>query len=84
MSRLTHPTAQSAPGRLGTAVAKHDLSGLTVPLRSHGGLTEQQVPVIVNRKLKALPAGYRLRNFSAFDLACNYAISAAQPQKKAI
>jgi phosphonoacetate hydrolase len=69
---------------LGTAVAKHDLSGLTVPLRSHGGLTEQQVPVIVNRKLKALPAGYRLRNFSAFDLACNYAISAAQPQKKAI
>ncbi|WP_303979676.1 phosphonoacetate hydrolase [Dongia mobilis] len=69
---------------LGTAVARHDLSGLTVPLRSHGGLTEQQVPVIVNRKLKALPAGYRLRNFSAFDLACNYAISAAQPQKKAI
>jgi phosphonoacetate hydrolase len=69
---------------LGTAVARHDLSGLTVPLRSHGGMTEQQVPVIVNRKLKALPAGYRLRNFSAFDLACNYVIPAAQPQKKAI
>jgi phosphonoacetate hydrolase len=69
---------------LGTAVARHDLSGLTVPLRSHGGMTEQQVPVIVNRKLKALPAGYRLRNFSAFDLACNYAIPAATPQKKAI
>ncbi|MDY0874053.1 phosphonoacetate hydrolase [Dongia rigui] len=69
---------------LGTAVSRHDLSGLTVPLRSHGGMTEQKVPVIVNRKLKALPAGYRLRNFSAFDLACNYAIPAAQPQKKAI
>ena len=69
---------------LGTSVSRHDLSGLTVPLRSHGGMTEQQVPVIVNRKLKALPAGYRLRNFSAFDLACNYTIHAAQPQKKAI
>jgi phosphonoacetate hydrolase len=69
---------------LGTAVSRHDLSGLTVPLRSHGGMTEQKVPVIVNRKLKALPAGYRLRNFSAFDLACNYAIPAVQPQKKAI
>ncbi|WP_374376316.1 phosphonoacetate hydrolase [Dongia sp.] len=69
---------------IGTSESKHDLSGLTVPLRSHGGLTEQQVPVIVNRQLKALPAGYRLRNFSAFDLACNYAIPAAQPQKKAI
>lgn len=69
---------------LGTSVSRHDLSGLTVPLRSHGGMTEQKVPVIVNRKLKALPAGYRLRNFSAFDLACNYAIPAVQPQKKAI
>lgn len=69
---------------IGTSEDKHDLSGLTVPLRSHGGMTEQQVPVIVNRRLKALPAGYRLRNFSAFDLACNYAIPAAQPQKKAI
>src|SRR5581483_4011663 len=50
---------------IGTSVSKHDLSGLTRPLRSHGGMTEQQVPVIVNRKLKALPQGYRLRNFSA-------------------
>jgi phosphonoacetate hydrolase len=58
---------------IGTSVAKHDLSGLTRPLRSHGGMTEQKVPVIVNRKLKALPPGYRLRNFSAFDLGLNYA-----------
>ncbi|MCZ6883167.1 MAG: phosphonoacetate hydrolase, partial [Gammaproteobacteria bacterium] len=29
---------------IGTTAARHDLSGLEVPLRSHGGLTEQQVP----------------------------------------
>lgn len=62
---------------IGSVAKKHDLSGLTVPLRSHGGMTEQKVPVIVNRRLKALPAGYRLRNFSAFDLALNYAVSSA-------
>ncbi|HET6158554.1 MAG TPA: phosphonoacetate hydrolase [Dongiaceae bacterium] len=58
---------------IGSAAKKHDLSGLTVPLRSHGGMTEQKVPLILNRKIGALPAGYRLRNFSAFDLALNYA-----------
>ena len=62
---------------IGSAARKHDLSGLTVPLRSHGGMTEQKVPVILNRKIGALPAGYRLRNFSAFDLALNHA--KAQP-----
>jgi phosphonoacetate hydrolase len=66
---------------IGTSVAKHDLSGLTRPLRSHGGMTEQKVPVIVNRKLKALPQGYRLRNFSAFDLGLNYASDEAQLDK---
>jgi phosphonoacetate hydrolase len=66
---------------IGTSVSKHDLSGLTRPLRSHGGMTEQKVPVIVNRKLKALPQGYRLRNFSAFDLALNYAIEETQLDK---
>ena len=69
---------------IGTSVSKHDLSGLTLPLRSHGGMTEQQVPVIVNRKLKALPAGYRLRNFSAFDLALNYAVAAPATLSKAV
>jgi phosphonoacetate hydrolase len=68
---------------IGSAAAKHDLSGLTVPLRSHGGMTEQKVPVILNRKIKTLPAGYRLRNFSAFDLALNYAIAQA-PLSKAV
>jgi phosphonoacetate hydrolase len=68
---------------IGSAAKKHDLSGLTVPLRSHGGMTEQKVPVILNRKIKALPAGYRLRNFSAFDLALNYAV-AQVPLSKAV
>jgi phosphonoacetate hydrolase len=66
---------------IGSAARKHDLSGLTVPLRSHGGMTEQKVPVILNRKIKALPAGYRLRNFSAFDLALNYAVAQASLSK---
>jgi phosphonoacetate hydrolase len=55
---------------LGTAPAKHDLSGLTEPLRSHGGLTEQQVPMISNRKVK-LAAGHRLRTFDVFSVALN-------------
>ena len=68
---------------IGSAARKHDLSGLTVPLRSHGGMTEQKVPVILNRKIKVLPAGYRLRNFSAFDLALNHAVAQA-PLSKAV
>lgn len=55
---------------IGTSASKHDLSGLTEPLRSHGGLTEQEVPVIVNRKLKNLPP--HLRNFDAFAIGCNH------------
>ncbi|MBR1191457.1 phosphonoacetate hydrolase [Bradyrhizobium sp. AUGA SZCCT0160] len=55
---------------LGTSAAKHDLSGLTEPLRSHGGLTEQTVPMIANRKIK-IPAGRTLRNFDVFDVALN-------------
>ena len=37
---------------IGTAATRHDLSGLTEPLRSHGGLTEQTVPMIVNRPVR--------------------------------
>jgi phosphonoacetate hydrolase len=55
---------------IGTARARHDLSGLTEPLRSHGGITEQTVPIIVNRKV-AVPAGRTLRNFDVFDVALN-------------
>ena len=55
---------------LGTSRDRHDLSGLTEPLRSHGGLTEQTVPMIVNRKV-AFPPGHELRNFDVFDVALN-------------
>lgn len=56
---------------LGTSAARHDLSGLTEPLRSHGGLSEQKVPLVCNRKLATPDAGRRWRNFDAFDLALN-------------
>jgi len=55
---------------VGTSASRHDLSGLDAPLRSHGGLSEQRVPVVVNRPTR-LPAGARVRNFDAFDLALN-------------
>ena len=55
---------------LGTAAHKHDLSGLDEPLRSHGGVTEQRVPMIANRHIK-VPADHYLRNFDVFDVALN-------------
>ncbi|WP_439498521.1 phosphonoacetate hydrolase [Bosea sp. (in: a-proteobacteria)] len=54
---------------LGTSAARHDLTGLTEPLRSHGGLTEQLVPMLVNRVVD-WPEG-QLRNFDVFDVALN-------------
>ncbi len=57
---------------LGTRPSLHDLSGLTVPLRSHGGISEQKVPLLFNRPLRDVPAGRRLRNFDVFDLALNH------------
>ena len=62
---------------LGTSAERHDLSGLTEPLRSHGGVTEQKVPLIMNRKARNLAPDRALRNFDAFDLALNHAVSAA-------
>ena len=56
---------------IGTSHDRHDLSGLEAPLRSHGGLSEQRVPLIANRPMRALPAR-RWRNFDAFDLALNH------------
>ena len=62
---------------IGTSRDKHDLSGLTEPLRSHGGLSEQEIPIIVNRKTQGL--GGSLRNFDAFAIGCNH-IAARQEQ----
>jgi phosphonoacetate hydrolase len=58
---------------IGTSASRHDLSGLDAPLRSHGGMSEQRVPLILNRKLPGLDTARRLRNFDAFDLALNHA-----------
>jgi phosphonoacetate hydrolase len=58
---------------IGTSAGRHDLSGLDVPLRSHGGLSEQKVPLLVNRKVAQQPASRRWRNFDAFDLGLNLA-----------
>lgn len=54
---------------LGTSEARHDLAALKEPLRSHGGLTEQAVPFIVNRPIPTLPQAPDLRNFDAFFYA---------------
>ena len=57
---------------IGTSVDRHDLSALEVPLRSHGGVSEQRVPLIVNRRLKDVDPDRRWRNFDAFDLVLNH------------
>ena len=53
---------------IGTSAHRHDLAALKEPLRSHGGLTEQEVPFIVNRRVD-LPNAPELRNFNAFFYA---------------
>jgi phosphonoacetate hydrolase len=53
---------------IGTSEHRHDLAALKEPLRSHGGLTEQEVPFIANRVLP-LPERPVLRNFDAFYYA---------------
>ncbi|HMD73698.1 MAG TPA: phosphonoacetate hydrolase [Steroidobacteraceae bacterium] len=62
---------------IGTSRDRHDLSGLDVPLRSHGGTSEQKVPLLVNRRIADQPQGRRWRNFDAFDLGLNLAARAA-------
>ena len=57
---------------LGSAADQHDLSGLTVPLRSHGGVSEQKVPLIFNRKVVDVDPARRLRNFDVINIALNH------------
>src|ERR1700678_4080273 len=61
---------------IGTSRGKHDLSGLDVPLRSHGGTSEQRVPLLVNRSVGKQSGARRWRNFDAFDLGLNLAAPA--------
>ena len=55
---------------LGTSRGRHDLSGLDAPLRSHGGLSEQTVPLLVSRDA-TIAEGRSLRNFDILDVALN-------------
>jgi phosphonoacetate hydrolase len=58
---------------LGKSPAEHDLTLLREPLRSHGGVTEETVPFVINRPL-ASPAELRpdaLRNFDLFAWVLN-------------
>jgi phosphonoacetate hydrolase len=59
---------------IGTSRSRHDLSGLDVPLRSHGGTSEQKVPLLVNRGVGKQPGDRRWRNFDAFDLGLNLTV----------
>ncbi|KKK12541.1 hypothetical protein AOCH_000056 [Aspergillus ochraceoroseus] len=59
---------------IGSSRAKHDLSTVKDhPLRSHGGLSEQDIPVITSRPVKdPEAAGARnWRNYDIFDLVLN-------------
>lgn len=57
---------------VGTSAERHDLSGLEVPLRSHGGVSEQRVPLIFNRPVSGIEHRDTLRNFDVFDIALNH------------
>lgn len=57
---------------LGTSRDRHDLSGLDVPLRSHGGTAEKTVPLLFNRRAAGIDRSRRLRNFDVFDIALNH------------
>ena len=57
---------------LGTSKTRHDLSGLDSPLRSHGGVSEQCVPLLFSRPTAGIPGKARLRNFDILDVALNH------------
>jgi phosphonoacetate hydrolase len=61
---------------LGKSPEEHDLSLLEEPLRSHGGVSEQTVPFVINRPLDAASArrlarAHDVRNFDLFDYVLN-------------
>jgi phosphonoacetate hydrolase len=56
---------------LGTRPDEHDLSAMTHPLRSHGGLAERVVPILFNRPISRKRSVWKLRNYDAFWLGLN-------------
>jgi phosphonoacetate hydrolase len=70
--RLGDIVVVSAKGKvIGTSASRHDLSGLKEPLRSHGGISEQKVPFVLNRPID-VPVDAPLRNFDIFQVAINH------------
>lgn len=57
---------------IGTTAERHDLGQLKEPLRSHGGVSEQRVPLVVTRPVGGIDPTRRLRNFDIFDIALNH------------
>jgi phosphonoacetate hydrolase len=62
---------------IGSRKSEHDLSKVKDhPLRSHGGLSEQGIPVITNKRInsdaKAAAAARQWRNYDIFDLVLNW------------
>lgn len=63
---------------IGSRKSEHDLSEVKDhPLRSHGGLSEQAIPVIMNKRInntaETVAAARQWRNYDIFDLVLNWA-----------
>jgi phosphonoacetate hydrolase len=56
---------------LGARPDDHDLSALSGPLRSHGGLAEREVPMLFNRRIALDREARNLRNYDAFWVGLN-------------
>ena len=62
---------------IGGRAAEHDLAGLAGQrLRSHGGLSEQRVPLVASHPLRPGTEGGILHNWDVFDVALNRMVSA--------
>ena len=58
---------------IGSRKDEHDLSNLgNHRLRSHGGLSEQHIPLVLSVPLRREAGDHRGRNFDAFDIALNF------------
>ena len=57
---------------IGSTPERHDLGALKEPLRSHGSIHEQRVPLLLNRPVTGIAENQRLRNFDILDVALNH------------
>jgi phosphonoacetate hydrolase len=63
---------------LGRSAAAHDFSALAGALRSHGGLHERAVPIVVCQRLReGALHGRDLRNRDLHDLLLNEVVDSA-------